>query len=228
VRLLADIAHAAEAMLVVDNTYATPVLQRPLRLGADVLVYSATKFIDGQGRCCGGAIVGDASLTEACVGFLRTCGPSLSPFNAWVMLKGLETLGVRLKAACASASALAAWLRLHPAVHKVHHPSLPEHPQHRLAKEQMSDFGAVLSFEVCQGRTGAWTVIDQTRMLSITANLGDVKTTITHPATTTHGRLSDEQRARAGISEGLVRISVGLEDLEDIQVDLQRGLDALS
>ncbi len=224
---LAELAHARDALLVVDNVFCTPALQRPLALGADIVVHSATKYLDGQGRCVGGAVVGDArQVGEEVFGFLRTAGPSMSPFNAWVFLKGLETLALRMERHSASALALARWLREQPGVTRVFYPGLPDHPQHELAARQQSGFGGVLAFEVAGGREAAWRVIDATRLLSITANLGDARSTITHPATTTHGRLTDAERAEAGIGEGLIRISVGLEDVADIQEDLARGLDA--
>jgi O-succinylhomoserine sulfhydrylase len=225
---LARIAHEHDVLLAVDNCLCTPALQRPLQHGADLVIHSATKFLDGQGRCLGGAVVGDAERVGKDVyGFLRSAGPTLSPFNAWVFLKGLETLHLRMREHSANALALARWLRAHPAVTAVHYPGLEEHPQHALAGAQQSGYGGVLSFEVAGGRPAAWSVIDHTRLLSITANLGDAKTTITHPATTTHGRLSPEQREAQGITEGLVRIAVGLEAAGDIQRDLARGLDRL-
>jgi O-succinylhomoserine sulfhydrylase len=225
---LARIAHEHDVLLAVDNCLCTPALQRPLAHGADLVIHSATKFLDGQGRCLGGAVVGDAERVGKDVyGFLRSAGPTLSPFNAWVFLKGLETLHLRMREHSANALALARWLRAHPAVTAVHYPGLEEHPQHALAGAQQSGYGGVLSFEVAGGRPAAWSVIDHTRLLSITANLGDAKTTITHPATTTHGRLSPEQREAQGITEGLVRIAVGLEAAGDIQRDLARGLDRL-
>lgn len=228
IRALSEIAHAAGALLVVDNCFCTPVLQKPLALGADIVVHSATKYIDGQGRCLGGAVAGKAELMKEVVGFIRTCGPSMSPFNAWVFLKGLETLRLRMLAHCTSAFELAQWLEQQPQVTKVYYAGLPSHPQHELAKrQQQNGFGAVVSFEVEGGKEAAWRFIDATHMLSITANLGDAKTTITHPATTTHGRLSPEERAAAGIKDGLIRVAVGLEELEDIRADLQRGLSAL-
>lgn len=226
---LAELAHAHDCLLVVDNCFCTPALQKPLELGADIVIHSATKYLDGQGRCVGGAVVGDAERVGKDVyGFLRTCGPTMSPFNAWVFLKGLETLSLRMRAHSANAVALATWLEAHPAVARVFYPGLPSHPQHALATKQQRDFGGILSFETRGGQVDAWRVVDATRMLSITANLGDVKTTITHPATTTHGRLTPEQRVDAGIRDGLIRIAVGLEDLVDIRADLARGLDALS
>jgi len=227
IRALSEIAHAADALLVVDNCFCTPVLQKPLALGADVVIHSATKFIDGQGRCLGGAVLGSAELMKEVVGFLRTAGPTMSPFNAWVFLKGLETLRLRMTAHCQSAQQLAEWLDQQEQVKKVYYAGLPSHPQHELAKQQQSAFGAVVSFEVKGGKEAAWRFIDATQMISITANLGDTKTTITHPGSTTHGRLSPEERATAGIGDGLIRIAVGLEEIADIQADLQRGLDAL-
>lgn len=224
---LADLAHENNARLVVDNCFCTPALQRPLALGADLVTHSATKYLDGQGRCVGGAVVGDAkTLDEHIFAFLRTAGPSLSPFNAWVFLKGLETLNLRMRAHSEQAAALAQWLVTHPAVERVHYSGLPSHPQHALAAAQQSGFGGIVSFEVSGGREAAWALVDATQMLSITANLGDVRSTITHPASTTHGRVSSEQRAQMGINEGLIRVSVGLEDIADICEDLERGLSA--
>jgi O-succinylhomoserine sulfhydrylase len=226
---LADIAHAGGARLVVDNCFCTPALQKPLAMGADLVSHSATKFLDGQGRCVGGAVVGDAeTLDNHIFPFLRTAGPTMSPFNAWVFLKGLETLNLRMRHHSEQALALAQWLGEQRAVTQVYYPGLADHPQHDLAARQQSGFGGVVSFEVEGGREAAWQVVDATRMLSITANLGDVRTTITHPASTTHGRLSAEQRTRMGIGEGLVRISVGLEDQADIRADLAHGLDRLA
>ena len=224
---LAAISKKADATFVVDNCFCTPVLQKPLNWGADIVVHSATKYIDGQGRCLGGAVVGSAELMEQVVGFLRAAGPTMSPFNAWVFLKGLETLRIRMQAHSANAAELAAWLNDHPKVSKVFYAGLEDHPCHALAKKQQSDFGGVVSFVVDGGRESAWRVIDNTKMLSLTANLGDAKTTIVHPATTTHGRLTDEARAAAGISDGLVRVAVGLEDIIDIKADLELGLGAL-
>jgi O-succinylhomoserine sulfhydrylase len=222
---LAKLARGAGALLAVDNVFCTPALQRPLELGADLVIHSATKHLDGQGRVIGGAVLGAASvINEHLFPFLRTAGPSLSPFNAWVILKGLETLELRMKAQSAAALELAQWLERHPAVAGVHYPWLASHPQHDLARRQQRAGGAVVSFEVKGGRAAAWKVIDSTRLMSITGNLGDVKTTITHPATTTHGRISAEARAAAGIGEGLLRVSVGLEALADLQADLERGL----
>ncbi len=222
---LAKLAHAKGCLLVVDNCFCTPALQLPIKLGADIVIHSATKYLDGQGRCVGGAVVGNKDLVgEKVYGFMRTCGPSLSPFNAWVFLKGLETLGLRMKAHCANALALAQWLEKQKRVKRVYYPGLVSHPQHDLAKKQQSDFGGIVSFELEDGKDAAWKLIDGTRVISITANLGDTKSTITHPATTTHGRLTPEQRQDAGISDGLIRISAGLEDVEDLKQDLARGL----
>lgn len=222
---LAELAHDHDALLVVDNCFCTPALQRPLELGADLVTHSATKYLDGQGRCVGGAIVGDAErLGKQIFPFLRSAGPTMSPFNAWVFLKGLETLNLRMRAHSEQAMQLAQWLLKQPEVSHVYYPGLPDHPQHALAASQQSGFGGIVSFEVQGGREAAWRVIDATQMLSITANLGDVRTTITHPATTTHGRMSADQRAAAGIKEGLLRVSVGLEDIADIQADLLPGL----
>ena len=222
---LADLAHANNCLLVVDNCFCTPALQQPLALGADIVIHSATKYLDGQGRCVGGAAVGsEAVVGESVYGFLRTCGPTMSPFNAWVFLKGLETLSIRMRAHCASAQTLAEWLEDQPAVSRVYYPGLASHPQHRLAASQQSGFGGIVAFEVKGGRQAAWQVIDATRICSITANLGDTKTTITHPATTTHGRLTAEQRAEAGLSEGLIRVAVGLENIDDLCADLAAGL----
>ena len=207
--------------------FCTPALQRPLELGADIVVHSATKYLDGQGRVMGGAICGSKALVgDVLVPFLRTAGPALAPFNAWVLLKGLETLELRMLAESASALELARWLAGHPAVSRVHYPGLPSHPQYELAKRQQRAAGAVLSFEVKGGRAAAWRVIDATQLISHTANLGDVKTTIIHPASTTHGRISPEARAAAGITDGLIRLAVGLEAVEDLKQDLSRGLEA--
>lgn len=228
IRALADIAHKNDCLLVVDNTLCTPALQKPLGLGADISILSATKYIDGQGRCLGGAVVGGKDLVgKEVYGFLRTAGPSLSPFNAWVFLKGLETLSLRMKGHGASALELARWLEDQPLVEKVYYPGLASHPQHTLASEQQSGFGGLLSFEIKGEQEHAWAFIDATRLISITANLGDAKSTITHPATTTHGRLTPEQRMEAGIGENLIRVAVGLEDVEDLKKDLQHGFDAI-
>lgn len=224
---LADLCHAKGAMLAVDNCFCTPVLQQPLALGADIVIHSATKYIDGQGRCLGGVVAGRAEQMKEVVGFLRTAGPTLSPFNAWVFLKGLETLRLRMQAHCASAQVLAEWLEQQPGVEKVNYAGLASHPQHELAQRQQKGFGAVLSFEVAGGKEGAWRFIDATRLISITANLGDSKSTITHPGSTTHGRLSPEDRANAGIRDSLIRVAVGLEDVEDLKADLARGLAVL-
>ena len=224
---LAELAHASGALLAVDNCFCTPALQKPLTLGADIVVHSATKYIDGQGRCLGGVVAGKSKLMQEVVGFLRTAGPTLSPFNAWVFLKGLETLQVRMRAHCASAQAIAEWLEQQPGVERVYYAGLPSHPQYGLAKRQQKAFGAVVSFEVKGGKEGAWSFIDATRMISITANLGDTKTTIAHPATTSHGRLTPEARAAAGIRDSLIRVAVGLEEIEDIKADLALGLAAL-
>jgi len=222
---LAQIAHENDCLLAVDNCFCTPALQQPIALGADIIIHSATKYIDGQGRCVGGAVCGSKDVVgEGVYGFLRTAGPTMSAFNAWVFLKGLETLKLRMNAHSAAALELAEWLEQQPTVEKVYYPGLPSHPQHELAKTQQSGFGGLLSFELKGGKEEGWRLIDATKMLSITANLGDAKTTITHPATTTHGRLTPEQRAEAGISDGLIRIAVGLEDIEDIKADLLRGL----
>lgn len=229
IRELAELAHRHECLLVVDNCFCTPALQQPLKLGADLVIHSATKYIDGQGRCIGGAVVGDAQrVGKDIFYFLRAAGPTLSPFNAWVFLKGLETLKLRLHAHSANALSLAHWLEAQPAVSRVYYPGLPSHPQHALACRQQSGFGGIVSFEVEGGQEAAWKVIDATRLLSITGNLGDTKTTITHPGTTTHGRLSTEQKQQAGIHDGLIRVSVGLEDIADIQEDLARGLRQLA
>jgi O-succinylhomoserine sulfhydrylase len=224
---LAKAAKRAGALLAVDNVFCTPALQRPLELGADIVVHSATKYLDGQGRVMGGAICGSTALVgDVLVPFLRTAGPALAPFNAWVLLKGLETLELRILAESASALELARWLHGHPAVSRVHYPGLPSHPQYELAKRQQRAAGAVLSFEVKGGKAAAWRLIDATQLISHTANLGDVKTTIIHPATTTHGRISPQARAAAGITDGLIRLAVGLEAVEDLKQDLSRGLEA--
>jgi O-succinylhomoserine sulfhydrylase len=223
---LAQAAHGAGARLVVDNCFCSPALQKPLEFGADLVVHSATKYLDGQGRVLGGAVLGKKELVmEGIFPFLRTAGPTLSAFNAWVLLKGMETLRIRMDAQSSTALELARWLEQHPAVARVFYPGLPSHPQHALAMRQQRSGGAIVSFEVKGGRESAWRVVDATRLISITANLGDTKSTITHPATTTHGRISAEARARAGITEGLLRVAVGLETLKDIQADLARGLD---
>jgi O-succinylhomoserine sulfhydrylase len=222
---LAEIAHKHGCLLAVDNCLCTPALQQPIILGADIVIHSATKYIDGQGRCMGGAVCGTKDIVgDGVYGFLRSAGPTMSTFNAWVFLKGLETLKLRMQAHSAAALELARWLEQRPEVKKVYYPGLESHPQHQLAKTQQSDFGGLLSFELDGGKEEGWRLIDATKLLSITANLGDTKSTITHPATTTHGRLTPEQRAEAGISDGLIRIAVGLEDIEDIKADILRGM----
>jgi O-succinylhomoserine sulfhydrylase len=221
---LTVIAHAKNILVAVDNCFCTPILQRPLELGADLVVHSATKFLDGQGRVLGGAVCGPKRLTEEVFKYLRTAGPTLSAFNAWVLLKGLETLKLRVEAQSANAAQLAAWLEAHPKVARVFYPGLPSHPQYELAQRQQKSGGAIVAFEVKGAREQAWQVVDNCQLLSITANLGDTKTTITHPASTTHGRITPEARAAAGISEGLLRIAVGLEAVVDLQADLERGL----
>ena len=235
VRALADIAHAAGALLAVDNCFCTPALQQPVKLGADLIVHSGTKYLDGQGRVIAGAICGPESIvSDKLVPVMRSAGMSLSPFNAWVVLKGLETLSIRMREQSRRSLALARWLEQQPQVERVYHPSLPSHPQHALAMAQQSgEGGAVVSFVVKgagaqAARENAFAVIDATRICSITANLGDTKTTITHPASTSHGRLTEEQRLAAGITQGMVRVAVGLDDLEDLKADLARGLDTLS
>ncbi|MCU7795713.1 MAG: O-succinylhomoserine sulfhydrylase [Candidatus Thiodiazotropha sp. (ex Myrtea spinifera)] len=228
IRWLSELAHANGCWLVVDNCFCTPALQRPLDLGADIVVHSATKYLDGQGRCVGGAVVGSRELVgEEIYGVLRTAGPTMSPFNAWVFLKGLETLELRMQAHSRNAQQLAVWLEDLPQIEQVYFPGLASHPQYALAQQQQKAPGGIVSFVVKGGQPAAWSLIDATRMLSITANLGDTKTTITHPATTTHGRLTPEQRVEADIGNGMVRIAVGLESIEDIQADLVRGLDQL-
>ena len=221
---LTAVAHARGILVAVDNCFCTPILQRPLDLGADLVVHSATKFLDGQGRVLGGAVVGAKALTDEVFKFLRSAGPTLSAFNAWVLTKGLETLKIRVEAQSANALELATWLEAHPKVARVYYPGLPSHPQYELACRQQKSGGAIVAFEVKGARSEAWTVVDSCRLLSITANLGDVKTTLTHPATTTHGRITPEQRAAAGITEGLLRVAVGLEALVDLQNDLDAGL----
>lgn len=227
IRALAKVAHQAGALLVVDNCFCTPALQRPLALGADIVIHSATKFLDGQGRCIGGAVAGPTKLMEEVYGYLRTAGPTLSPFNAWVFLKGLETLSLRMQAHSASALRIADWLEQQPGVDRVHYAGLPTHPQHLLARAQQDAFGGVLSFEVKGGKEEAWRFINATRICSITANLGDVKTTITHPATTTHGRLSPEDRQKAGIKDNLIRLAIGLESVDDLKRDIAKALESI-
>ena len=224
---LKEVARAAGAWLVVDNCFCTPALQRPIEFGADLIIHSATKYLDGQGRVLGGAVLGSRELImEGVFGFLRTAGPTLSAFNAWVINKGLETLKIRMEAQSASALELARWLERRPQIERVYYPGLPSHPQHALAQRQQRTGGAIVSFDVTGGREAAWRVVDATKLISITANLGDTKSTITHPATTTHGRISAEARAAAGIGEGLLRIAVGLESVEDLKRDLAGGLGA--
>ncbi|MBW8371537.1 MAG: O-succinylhomoserine sulfhydrylase [Thiobacillus sp.] len=224
IRALAEIAHAHGAWLAVDNCFCSPALQKPLDLGADIIIHSATKYLDGQGRVLGGAVLGSQALMEGVYTFLRTAGPTLSAFNAWVILKGMETLSIRMDAHSKNALALAEWLETQPQVARVLYPGLPSHPQHQLAMAQQKTGGGIVAFELKGGQAAAWKLIDATQLLSITANLGDTKTTITHPATTTHSRMTPEQRAAAGIGDGLVRIAVGLESVADIQADLARGL----
>ena len=224
---LSALARAYDCLFVVDNCFCTPALQKPLNFGADLVVHSATKYLDGQGRCVGGSVVGANVLIDEIVGFLRTCGPTMSPFNAWVFLKGLETLRLRMDAHSANALALAQWLEAQSGIEKVFYAGLETHPGHQLAAQQQRGFGGVLSFQVSGDKAAAWRFIDATRICSLTANLGDVKTTIVHPATTTHGRLTNEQRAEAGIADTLIRVAVGLEDIADLQADMQRGLSAL-
>ncbi|WP_434634970.1 O-succinylhomoserine sulfhydrylase [Chromobacterium sp. CV08] len=225
VAAIADIAHAHGALLVVDNSFCSPALQQPLKLGADLVMHSATKFIDGHGRVMGGAVVGSDKLIEQIYLHVRAAGPSLSPFNAWTLLSGLETLHLRMEKHSANALELARWLEARPGVERVYYPGLESHPQHELALRQQKSGGAVVSFVVSGGREAAWRVVDAVEVISRTANLGDVKTTITHPASTTHARVTPEARAQAGIVEGLLRISVGLENVLDLQQDLLRGLD---
>jgi O-succinylhomoserine sulfhydrylase len=235
IRALAEIAHGVGALLAVDNCFCSPALQRPIEFGADLVLHSGTKYLDGQGRVLAGAICTSAKLVNEVFGpVVRTAGMALSPFNAWVVLKGLETLSLRMKAHCANALALAQWLETQPAVKRVYYPGLSSHPQHALAMQQQSgQGGAVVSFDVLgdtpeEARANAFHVIDSTRVLSITANLGDTKTTITHPATTSHGRLSEPQRQAAGIGQGLIRIAAGLDHIDDIQADLLRGFGTLA
>lgn len=231
IEFLSKLAHDNDALLIVDNCFATPALQKPLLLGADVVIHSATKYIDGQGRVLGGALVGRDDLMEQAFTVVRTGGISMSPFHAWVFTKGLETLNLRMMAHCQNANKVAAFLNAHPKVEKVHFSGLPEHPAHELVKKQHHKadcFGAIMGFEVKGDQPAAWHVIDSTRMLSITNNLGDAKTTITHPATTTHFRMTPEARLAAGVNDGLIRLSVGLEEADDIIADLRRGLDSLS
>ncbi|MBF1801528.1 O-succinylhomoserine sulfhydrylase [Alloalcanivorax profundimaris] len=232
IEALARLAHDNGALLIVDNCFCTPALQKPIALGADLVIHSATKYLDGQGRCIGGAVVGPAELVKEVHGFVRSAGPSMSPFNAWVFLKGLETLGLRMKAHSANTLELARWLERQPGIARVYYAGLESHPQHALASRQQSGFGAVLAIEVADSdgnadRQAAWRFIDGTELLSITANLGDVKSTITHPGSTTHGRVNPEEKERAGITDNLIRIAVGLEDIDDLKKDLTLGIKAL-
>jgi O-succinylhomoserine sulfhydrylase len=225
---MSELAKTNDCLLVVDNCFCTPALQTPLALGADIVIHSATKYLDGQGRCVGGAVVGSSDLMDEVVTFLRTCGPTMSAFNAWVFLKGLETLRLRMDAHSHSALELARWLQSQPAVAKVYYAGLEDHPGHELAKTQQRAYGGVLSFEVRGDKAAAWQCIDATRIMSHTANLGDAKTTIVHPATTTHGRLTPQERAEAGIADNLVRVAVGLEHIDDLKADLLRGFALIS
>jgi len=228
IKVLSMLAGSHNCLLVVDNCFCTPALQLPLSLGADIVIHSATKYLDGQGRCIGGAVVGDNELVgKEVYGFLRSAGPTMSPFNAWVFLKGLETLSLRMQAHCASALTLARWLEQQPGVAHAYYPGLTSHPQHELAGRQQSGYGGIVSFELAGGQRDSWAFIDALQVFSITANLGDTKSTVTHPATTTHGRLSPEQRAAAGICDGLIRLAVGLESVFDLQADLARGFSSL-
>lgn len=225
---LSALSKEKSCLLIVDNCFCTPILQRPLEQGADIVIHSATKFLDGQGRAIGGAVLGSAQLVgEEVRGFMRTCGPSMSPFNAWIFIKGLETLPIRMRAHCENAQLLAEWLEAHPKVDQVFYPGLESHPQYALGKKQQSAGGGLLSFRIKGTKDDAWTVVDNTKMLSITANLGDTKTIITHPASTTHSRVALEDRIKAGITDNLLRISVGLESVADIKRDLARGLDKI-
>ncbi len=224
---LSALAKANNCLFVVDNCFCTPALQKPLEFGADLVIHSATKYLDGQGRCVGGAVVGCKEHIDEIVGFLRTCGPTMSPFNAWVFLKGLETLRLRMDAHCSNALQLALWLEQREQIEQVFYAGLDSHPGKALATKQQRGYGGVLSFRVKGDRAAAWRFIDATCICSLTANLGDVKTTIVHPATTTHGRLTDEQRAEANITDNLIRVAVGLEDIEDLKADMLRGIAAL-
>ncbi|MBR7889906.1 O-succinylhomoserine sulfhydrylase [Marinomonas sp. A79] len=225
---VAELAHAKGALLCVDTVLATPALQNPITQGADIVMQSATKFIDGQGRCLGGALISRQEIVDVFTAFMRSAGPCMSPFNAWVLLNGLETLSLRMTAHSSNAMKLATFLEGHSKVQKVNYGGLPSHKYHELAKQQQKDFGGLLSFEVEGGREAAWKVINAAKLMSITGNLGDTKTLVTHPATTTHGRLSDEEKAKAGITEGLIRVSVGLEDIEDIIADVEGALAQLN
>ena len=223
----AQLSRDLDAILAVDNCFCTPALQNPLALGADIVTHSATKYLDGQGRVLGGALVGSEALIAPVVAFNRSCGPTMSAFNAWIMLKGLETLDLRMRAHCLNAQRLAEWLVEQPGVEQVHYCGLPNHPGHALAASQQRGFGGVIAFEITGGREAAWRFINHTQLMSLTANLGDAKTTIIHPASTTHGRLTERQRSAAGIHEGLIRIAVGLEDVEDLQADCLKGFSAV-
>ncbi len=227
IKALSELSKAHECLFVVDNCFCTPALQKPLALGADIVIHSATKYLDGQGRCLGGAVVGRQEHMQEVLAFIRTCGPSMSPFNAWVFIKGLETLSLRMKAHSENAQGMAEFLNQHPQVEATHYAGLPEHPGHALASKQQSAFGGVLSFEVSGDKAACWRFLNATQLMSLTANLGDAKTTIVHPATTTHGRLTDDQKREAGIKDNLIRIAVGLEDLDDLIADLERGFAAL-
>lgn len=224
IRAFAELAHSHNAQLVVDNCFCTPALQKPLEHGADVIIHSATKYLDGQGRCVGGAVVGSAELIEKLTAFMRSAGPCMSPFNAWVFLKGLETLSLRMHKHSENAAILAQWLNEHPKVAHVYYPGLDSHPDKALAMRQQKTFGGIFSMDLVGGRDEAWRCIDAVGLCSITGNLGDARSTITHPATTTHGRITAEDRAASGIGEGLIRVAVGLEDVADIQADLDQAL----
>jgi len=227
VAAIAEIARTAGAVFVVDNTYNTPILQNPLQQGADVVVHSATKYIDGQGRLlAGAAVTNDEKINEAIFSVLRTAGASLSPMNAWSMNQALQTLPLRMKAHCENALEVARWLEAHPAVERVYYPGLASHPQHQLASQQQKGYGGMLSFEVKHSRAAAWKVMDACEMISLSVNLGDMRTIITHPASTSHGRLTEQERERAGVADNLIRLSVGLEAVEDILLDLSRGLES--
>lgn len=224
IHAFADLAHAYNAQLVVDNCFCTPALQKPLEYGADVVIHSATKYLDGQGRCVGGAVVGSSELIEKLTAFMRSAGPCMSPFNAWVFIKGLETLGLRMQRHSENAATLASWLSDHPKVAHVYYPGLDSHPDHALAARQQKTSGGILSLEIVGARQEAWRFIDAVKICSITGNFGDTRTTITHPSTTTHGRITDEDRAASGITDGLIRLAAGLEDVADIQADLEQAL----
>jgi len=224
IKAMAAVAHKHDVELVVDNCFCTPALQKPALFGADVVIHSATKYLDGQGRCVGGAVVGSQALIDELTSYMRSAGPCMSPFNAWVFLKGLETLSLRMHQHSRNALSIAQWLAEQSTIRRVFYPGLSDHPQHTLASEQQKAFGGVVAFEMEGGRAAAWNMIDSTKLCSITANLGDARSTITHPASTTHGRMTEEDRALAGVTDGLIRLAVGLEDAEDIKRDLMRGL----